>query len=403
VTNLLNPRHAFYRIRYPDIEISLERREAMLAGSGFHEGFIRRVSGEAFVEQSVNFQDITGRIDIYEGYPLELKTTSSTLTAEEIVRSRPSYLEQLGMYCAMVDKGLGHILLYNRGGDQPLVGFDAEFDNLSDIKKEMLRRRNLLQEALKTGNPVGLPPCPFANSGCIFLKKGICGCDTMMPPSFPIAGLAKIRPNPALGQEFARRFTAWEREEITGIPVNDIVYPRRAFHRGFGSEEEDNRSELRSGLEVIDKLGFNRELIFKALAGHPGELIVQQIDWEGIRGRVNLHEGRVTRITKSGFSTPAPRYNLASAFPDRLLRLGFDCALVNKGRARLIIYYPKVEPDEAKLIVYDMTFDHLDSLRREMHSRRDLIQAAKISGKVDDLPKCPAWMCKFCKHASKCG
>lgn len=316
VTNLLNPRQAFYRIKNPDIEITLERREAMLAGSGFHSGFIKRVSSEAFMEQSVNFQDITGRIDIYEGYPLELKTTSSTLTAEEIVRARPSYLEQLGMYCAMVDKELGYLLLYNREGDMPLVGFDAEFNNLSDIKKEMLRRRNLLQEALKTDNPVGLPPCPFANSGCTFMDKGICGCDTMIALSFPIADMAKVRSNPALGMEFAKRFATWTGSKIEGTAVNDLVLLRKTFHRISGSEEKDDHSDLKVSLEATDRRGFNQELIFRALSGPPGEHIAQRQEFEGIYGRVHIHEGRVTRVTKCGFSTHAPRYNLASAFPE---------------------------------------------------------------------------------------
>ena len=371
----------------------------MLSGSGFHSGFIQRVSGEAFVEQSVNFQDITGRIDIYEHHPLELKTTSSILTAEEIVKFRSSYLEQLGMYCAMVDKELGYLLVYNREGNQLLAGFDVEFKSLPDIKKEMLRRRDLLQKALETGDPSSLPPCPFASSGCIFLEKGICGCDSTVSPLFPIANLAKVQPNPALGQEFAQRFAAWRGGEMTGIPVNDIVYPRKAFYRDFGPKEKSNHDELKDDLKVTDKRGFYNELIYRGLAGSYGELTTQRLEWEGIRGRVDFHEGRVTRITKSGFSMPASRYRLAGAFPDRFLRLGFDCALANKGRARLIIYYPKVQPDEAKLMVYDMTFSHLDSLRREMLNRRDAIQATTISGKVDGLPKCPDWMCKFCGYA----
>ena len=33
VTNLVSPRQAFYRAKFPDMEIPLERRESMLAGT----------------------------------------------------------------------------------------------------------------------------------------------------------------------------------------------------------------------------------------------------------------------------------------------------------------------------------------------------------------------------------
>src|SRR2546422_8483007 len=64
VTDLVNPRQAFFQRTRPDIQPDPERKQAMLAGTGFHEVFGRAVSTEEFVEQFVEFQGIVGKIDI---------------------------------------------------------------------------------------------------------------------------------------------------------------------------------------------------------------------------------------------------------------------------------------------------------------------------------------------------
>src|SRR5437870_6669900 len=53
VTDLVNPRQAFFQRARPDIQPDPERKQAMLAGTGFHEVFGRAVSTEEFVEQFV--------------------------------------------------------------------------------------------------------------------------------------------------------------------------------------------------------------------------------------------------------------------------------------------------------------------------------------------------------------
>ncbi|HLE77715.1 MAG TPA: hypothetical protein VJA65_04830, partial [bacterium] len=148
VTDLINPRQRFFERTHPEVQPSPERRQAMMAGTGFHEAFGRAVSTEEFVEQLVEFQEIVGKIDIYENAPVELKTTGSIPSN---VFWRIDHVEQLGMYCTMVDRPMGYLLYYARAeyGRQPeLRAFDLEFTDQSAIAAEMVRRRDLLREAL---------------------------------------------------------------------------------------------------------------------------------------------------------------------------------------------------------------------------------------------------------------
>src|SRR3989442_5226555 len=69
VTDLVNPRQAFFQRARPDIQPDPERKQAMLARTGFHEVFGRAVSTEELVEQFVAFQGTVGTIAIYSSGP----------------------------------------------------------------------------------------------------------------------------------------------------------------------------------------------------------------------------------------------------------------------------------------------------------------------------------------------
>src|SRR3990170_3418185 len=121
VTDLVNPRQAFFRWTRPEIQPSPDRAHFMLAGTGFHDLFGRTVSTEEFVEQFVEHEGVVGKIDIYEDLPVELKTTGSNPDAPGA--ARPGYIDQLGMYCTITGVSSGRLLIYRREqfGRQPAL------------------------------------------------------------------------------------------------------------------------------------------------------------------------------------------------------------------------------------------------------------------------------------------
>ena len=82
------------------------------------------------------------------------------------------------------------------------------------------------------------------------------------------------------------------------------------------------------------------------------------------------------------------------------LRLGFECAVSNSEKGRLILYYRNVRQEDAKLLVYDIGFKDLDVLKSEAERRVALIAVA--TG-FEVLPECPSWLCKYCKYSRSCG
>jgi len=398
VTDLLDVRQAYWRKTYPEVPVDLERGADMMAGTGFHDAFNWKVSSEAWIEQKVSYQDINGRIDIYEDLPLELKTTKTLVEADDLRRLRPSHLEQLGAYCGMVDRPDGWLLTYNRGDGRSLVGAAVHFDLIKSIRKELTRRRDALRAALDAHDPGALPPCQWAGKGCPW--QGVCNC-IPGPVEYAIADLAHVEPSPELEAEFTKRFKDAPKPPDKGFSINDLVYPRQAYFRSIETEDEEEE-DIAEALQALDNRAFMHELKYRALAVNGG-YTSRPVQLGNVTGRVEFHEGRVLWVTRCGFKEPVARYRLASALVDRLLRLGFNAALANVGRARLIVYYPNVPEEDARVIVYDLTWDNLTALRKEAERRAGLLEVAMKSKSPADLPACPAWRFKFCEFAPQCG
>ena len=112
VTDLGSLMQAFYSRTRPEIAPSLDKLQLMMAGTGFHEVLGPLISSEEYLEQLLECEGIVGKVDIYEDFPVELKTTSKIPT--DIYKGRSSYFEQLGMYCVMANKDKGRLYVYQR-------------------------------------------------------------------------------------------------------------------------------------------------------------------------------------------------------------------------------------------------------------------------------------------------
>jgi len=396
VTDLINPRQRFFERTHPEVQPSPERRQAMMAGTGFHEAFGRAVSTEEFVEQLVEFQEIVGKIDIYENAPVELKTTGSIPSN---VFWRIDHVEQLGMYCTMVDRPMGYLLYYARAeyGRQPeLRAFDLEFTDQSAIAAEMVRRRDLLREALRTGEPGRLPQCAWYGRNCDFAD--ICGC-AFAEPLVRMAGpnTAQVSENPDLAARLMGSITF----EKPGpeIKLNDLVFPRKAaFRRAPGEEEEEADAQER--MASLQRQGFDQMLGDAVWYGFPGASKRVPVTLGPIRASVLLFKGAPAILrTNKGQKEMVERKRLAEVFPHYIDRLGFECALANSERGRLIVYYSLIHDD--KFMVYDIWFKNLGAIRAEMERRLDLLESG---APPEQLPACqPPWMVKFCDYKDRCG
>jgi hypothetical protein len=347
-----------------------------------------------------------GKIDIYEKIPVEVKTTSIPLETKDLLQYRPTYVEQLGMYCAMVNAHEGEIIVYQRPVEElpsasPLVVYHVTFPDLEAIRKEMRRRRDLLVQALINNDPSNLPVCPWFNRQCDYSQ--VCDCATSsVPASHEIADLAgeiyldkttceQLLSNMA-GAQTSQRFT-----------INDIVFPRKTYFErlklqdtAHGEEVLEDKEYLRS----MDERGFLDALRDSLRYGAPGEAQRVPVKYAPLSDLVQIWQDLPTVLRNPKFSSLVERERLSRTFPHYFLRLGFDCALTGNPKGRLLLYYLKVPKEDAKLMVYDVGFKNLNAVKAEALRRLELLKKATSPL---ELPKCPSWLCTYCDYKAECG
>jgi len=407
VTDLLNLKQAYFKRKYPEIVPPLEKQQLMWAGTGFHKTFGSAVSSEEYLEQFVEAEGIVGKVDIYEKTPVEVKTTSTPIDTADLLRHRPSYVEQLGMYCAMVKAHEGEIIIYQRQVEEspstsPLVVYHVSFPDLEAIRKEMRRRRDLLVQALISNEPSNLPVCPWFNKQCDYSQ--VCDCQTAsVPASHEIAELAReIHVDSTTCEQLLSKMAGAQPSQLFGI--NDIVFPRKAYLKRLKLKEialgEEVREEKQEYLRSMDERGFLDALRDSLRYGAPGEAQRIPVQHLPLADLVQIWQNLPTILRDPKFSSLVERERLPRTFSHYFLRLGFDCALTNHAQGRLLVYYVKVPKEDAKLMVYDVTFRNLDVIKGEALRRVELLEKA---GAVLHLPKCPSWLCSYCDYRLACG
>jgi hypothetical protein len=407
VTDLVNLKQAYFRRKHPEIVPPLEKQQLMWAGTGFHRLFGLAVSSEEYLEQFVEAEGIVGKIDIYENIPVEVKTTSTPADVGDLLKHRPSYVEQLGIYCAMVNSSQGKIIIYQRrnAGESPqppLTTYHATFPDLEAVRDEIRRRRDLLIQALISNDPSSLPVCAWFHKGCDY--SAVCDCrDSSVPVSYKIAELAgQIQVDDITCQQLLSKLAMPQPSLL--FQINDIVFPRKAYFKHLKPPEiasaEELQQEREKSLRSMDEKGFLDALRDSLRYGEPGEVKSIPVKDASLSDLVHIRQNLPVTIRDPKFHSLVERERLPEAFPHYFLRLGFDCALTDYSQGRLLLYYPRVPSEDAKLMVYDVSFRNLGPLKTEALRRAELLQKATS---LSQLPRCPSWMCPYCEHESECG
>jgi hypothetical protein len=311
------------------------------------------------------------------------------------------------MYCAMVNAHEGEIIIYQRPAEEspstsPLVVYHVNFPDLEAIREEMRRRRDLMVQALISNDSSNLPVCPWFNRQCDYSQ--VCDCKTTsVPASYKIAELAgEIYVDSTTCEQLLSKMAKSQPSQLFGI--NDIVFPRKAYFERLKLQEiapiEEVREEKGEYLRSMDERGFIDALRDSLRFGAPGEAQRIPVQHAPLADLVQIWQNLPTILRDPKFSSLVERERLPRTFPHYFLRLGFDCALTNHAQGRLLVYYVKVPKEDAKLMVYDVTFRNLDAIKAEALRRVELLGKA---GAALHLPKCPSWMCPYCDYRLECG
>lgn len=402
VTDLVDLRPGYWRNVAPVVPTP-ERRALMEAGREAHVRVGHALAEARYREVRLQREGITGQIDLLEDRPTELKTTRLLPGSDPARSVRPSYLDQLVMYCALSERPEGRLLLVDPStAPVAVAAFDLHVPDLAPVWVEMRERARLLREALERRTPSELPVCPWRGRGCEFETSEVCGCGGSEPPPRPSLGALASPPAPA--PSVAEQVGARLRDPPGPAPparrFRDLLYPRRAYFERTEPPDEPEEGAPAERAGGGDDL--YRTLSDLLEAGPVGEVSREPTrDGEPIES-VACFRGDPILLKVSRAWNATARDDLLAAQPQYFLDLALRCGALGRNDGWLLIGYARAPSWDEKVYLYRVSFGDVSALEAELAARRETLRAAIAAGRPFDLPACPTWMYESCRYRSRC-
>lgn len=403
VTDLLDLRTAYYQ-RVAPVPMSPERRQRADVGRRLHSAIGARLAPAENLEVRVQREGIVGQIDLLQERPTELKTTGTLPDPSGLVDARPQYAEQLAMYCALLGRPEGRLLLVETSDGRAgrAVVLDLTFHDLDRAFEEMLRRADQLRAAWDRRSPEGLPACEWRGRGCPFETANVCDCTgSEAPPTRSLAALVESAEfRPVESDEITRDLARAPPEPPAARRFRDLLYPRRAYFEAVSPRPPEEAEET---VERPIRDDLYRQVLDLLEAGAPGEVTrvptksgVPQESVPCFRGDPYL-----LKVSRAWQRTPAS--DLLARQPQYFLDLGFRCASIGRPEGWLLVAYERAERWPDRLEAFRVRFDPLGALDRLAHERVSSLADAVRRRDPSGLPPCPEWMFERCDYRDVCG
>jgi len=412
VTDLINLRRAFYRSVGPPVPIPPARQARLDQGRAVHRTLGARLAPEGTLEARVRREGLVGRIDILAELPIEVKTATSFVDPSELTAYRPDHVEQLGMYCALVDRPTGRLLTLVAGssGGPEVQAVDLAFRSPPRVLAEMRRRAELLRSAWAEARVDSLPRCPWYGRGCEYEEAAVCACT------------GQEEPVPATIHEEVESISDREdvRERIRSalaepVPLEEpppvgrfreLLYPRRSYFERTApapppptaspslreaSSPPSPKPDLYARLSEALESGPAGEVArMPARSTEPEEEVV------GFRGRPML-----LRTSRAWARFRADE--LVARAPQYALELGLRCATIGTDSGIVVVGFERAEVDRDRIQVLELRFTSLTPFSRFYREQSRALADALRDRAPATLPSCPDWMAPDCPYRSECG
>jgi hypothetical protein len=405
VTDLLAPRRAFWRQVGPPVAPSPEREARMEGGRRIHRALGLVFSSSGALEVRVRRDGLHGRIDVLADRPIEVKTTGTALPGEDLRASRPEHVDQLGMYCALLDDPQGRLIYLGLGTEkvEEVAAYDLRFAGLESIRSAMRARAGDLRHALEEESPHELPRCPWFGRGCEYQAAGVCDCGGAEPAATPIAAERAEPPDPR--PEVARALSAAVSAlpPLVGPPVverfRDLLYPRLAFFERAVPPPTRPPAAPRPP----ESADLYRRLTEAVEGGRVGEVSRLPTRSEEPDEEVGGFLGEPYLVRTSRLRDRPRASEWLARSPQYALELGLRCVATGTSVARLIVGFERASGGAGPIQVVEMRFDPSSVFSRVWRARATALGEALTSDDPGRLPPCPRWRFDSCDYREFCG
>jgi hypothetical protein len=404
VTDLLDPRRAFWRRARGPAPLSVERELRLESGRRWHRALGDAIATEGRLEVRVRRGGLSARIDLLADVPVEIKTGAAARHGAP-PDDWPEQLEQLAAYCVLSRRDVGR-LAHVASGDEVLPQItvrEIRFRELDAFRREIGDRERDLREAIASGDPDPLGRCRWFDRGCEYREAGVCTCQGDEPetPTSVEGRISDRTEQPQIADRWSRALAGSAAPSPGPVAhFRDLLYPRRAyFERTAGRPPAAHpprppAAPLDAYERTIAALEEAPVGEVHRLPGHAGAPDEELLGWNGapclvrasrVHGRLSAEEVR-------------------SRFPQYLLDLGFRCAASGTTEATLVIGYEVPVAGETPVQVFRVRLAkesarYVEALRR----RGEELGRALADRAPGKLPACPSWMTRDCPYRETCG
>lgn len=405
VTDLLALRRAYWRLAAPPVPVPADRRERMEAGRAWHRRIGAVLAGTGALEVRIRRGGLVGRIDALTDRPIEVKTSSMAVGPDHLIEERPEYLEQLGMYCALVESVQGRIVSLAVHDDRvdDVRTVEVAFQDPAGILEQMHHRAALLRASWESRRSEGLPRCPFFDRGCEFRSSGTCDCtgQEAEPPSKILEGIDELRSVPEEDRRLRAEFGG-PVAPASGPSVarfRDMIYPRRAYFERT-SPLPTTGGEWVSPLDTpMDAYG---RIVDAMETGPVGEVARRPSLTTTPEEEVAVFRGDPFLVRSSRARSPPRAEELSERYPQYALELGFRCAATGRTLGRVFMTFERVGPGPDELRVFELRFASVTPFSRLWRARLGAFARALATGDPRALTPCPGWMVETCAYRDRC-
>jgi len=405
VTDLISLRRAYYRTVGPPVPILPERQIRLDRGRSVHRKLGAQLAREGILEARVRRDGLVGRIDILADLPIEVKTSSAIVSPAELPAYRPDHIEQLGMYCGLLDRPVGRLLtLVESPAKTPEVqAVDVAFRSPPRIREEMVRRAGILRTAWKEARVDDLPRCAWYGKGCEYQEASVCACTGRESgPARPLTDevetlTARDDVQDRLRTELSSSSSV--EDEATVGRFREILYPRRAYFERTAPASAVPEQAYLPSLEP-DLYARLSEAVESGSPGEVARLPARTLEPEeevvGFRGVPML-----LRTSRAWARFRAEE--LVARFPQYALDLGLRCAVTGTDSGLLVVGFERAESNRDRLLVLELRFSSLTPFSRMYRERSQGLADAVRDRAPARLASCPGWMTTDCPYRSECG
>lgn len=403
VTDLLDPRKGFWRMRV-SLPKSPRARPHLERGVRLHAALGEILGPDVPLEVSVRRDGIVARIDAFADVPLELKTGTRPVPAEELLGQRPDAVGQLAVYCALIDRTEGRLVHVGgpAGGSLEVAVAEFRFRDPEDGRAEVSAAAERLRSAVRQGEASGLPPCRWRDRGCEYQEAGVCDCTGREPEAaVPFLGGAEFGGRRTdLEAAYRPRFNASASEPPSSIRTFDsLIYPRSAY---FEHTHPIPPAPAVAGPGPGLAPDLFERLVAAVEAGPMGETrrVVPRAD--GSPEMVALWRGQpyLVRTSRSYFRPNA--VELRTAQTQYALQLGFRCVAIGAPEGRLVLGWDRAGPGEFPVQVLRYKFRSPGVFARMWRERVRALAETEADGHTERLPACPTWKAENCPYQPGC-